>query len=77
MITKKISDRDGALVISVLETHNIERCDSGAMFNFTLSLLSDFFQALAVGARSYFIQVATLHVQKRKKSFYSKSSRTL
>lgn len=43
-------------------------CDSGSMFNFTLSLLSDFFPGLGCWDQTYFFfQVVTLHVQKKKK----------
>lgn len=50
--------------------------DSEAIFNFTLRLLSDFFQTLVAGTRLIFYQTVTWHIQKKKKTI-GKKSRTL
>lgn len=42
-------------------------CDSEAMFNFILRLLSDFFQILVAGTRFLFFQIISWHIQKKKK----------
>lgn len=70
MSSQKLLDRPGALAFAVVGTQNVSGCDSGAMFNFTLSLLSDFFQALAVGARTYFSPKFLHCMYKRKKIFF-------
>lgn len=61
----EISDRAGALVISTARTQYLG-CDLGAVFNFTFSLLPDFFQALATGARTSFFPTCYTAYAKEK-----------
>lgn len=67
MTSPKLPDRAGALGFAVVGTYNVSACDSGTIFNFTLSLLSDSFQASAVGARSYFSPKFLYSMYKGKK----------
>lgn len=70
MTSPKLPDRAGALVFAVGGAYNVSGCDSEAVFNFTLSLLSDSFQALGVGTRPNFSPKFSHCMYVRKEFFF-------